>query len=298
MILPAARVVTPDGTLGSAFVVASSENGTYVLTCHHVIKSCIQQVDNWDSLDKSSKKIERTLPVNVEIFKYDDRGRHTQTVVTSAEILAYSQYGDKWDFQGDLALLKLRSTVQGCEAALVMHQDHFENEVRVLDEVVMVGCPDGSNLPLPTTGHIASLTEERAGVGLLLSQVFGNPGSSGSAVYRYSSERGRYEIIALHSMTDSRGSLTDVGRGNFLRLAVPAPTLRGFLQRHGYDHLVEVHEQVEDDTDAGAEKEEGSEEQSRDADAAAGNASTSNASVAVSATTTDDASTNATSSTT
>ena len=63
-------------------------------------------------------------------------------------------------------------------------------------------------------GHVASLSEQRAGIGLMLSQasaswgcvvffierftrrfaqVFGNPGSSGSAVFRFSPERQRYE---------------------------------------------------------------------------------------------------------
>merc|ERR1719188_675816 len=103
----------------------------------------------------------------------------------------------------------------------------------MLDEVIMVGCPDGCERPLPTTGHVASMTEERAGVGLLLSQVFGNPGISGSAVYRFSRDRGRYEAIAIHSMVDSRGSLADAGGGSFLRLAVPAPALHAFLESNG-----------------------------------------------------------------
>merc|ERR1712048_683652 len=80
--------------------------------------------------------------------------------------------------------------------------------------------------------------EERSGVGLLLSQVFGNPGSSGSAVYRYSVDRGAYEVIAVHSMVDSRGSLTDGGRGGFLRLAVPAPALHSFMRQHGFGDLI------------------------------------------------------------
>jgi len=238
MVLPAARIVSPAGTQGSGFVLARTENGTYVLTNHHVIQDSIQQSDFWDPVEKSSKKVERLLPVSVEIFRYDERGRHMQTVTTSAEIVAYAQYGDKWDFEGDLALLKLRAPVEGVPGARVIAEGDFIEEVRLLDEVVMVGCPDGSEMPLPTTGHVASLTEERSGVGLLLSQVFGNPGSSGSAVYRYSHERESYEVIAVHSMVDSRGSLTDVGRGSFLRLAVPAPTVHDFLRRHGFAELV------------------------------------------------------------
>ncbi|CAK9041038.1 Hypothetical protein SCF082_LOCUS23763 [Durusdinium trenchii] len=42
-------------------------------------------------------------------------------------------------------------------------------------------------------------------------EVMGNPGSSGSAVYRFSPERSRYEAIALHALMDFRGKLTDEG---------------------------------------------------------------------------------------
>eukprot|EP00434_Breviolum_minutum_P040363 symbB.v1.2.035862.t2/scaffold4911.1/size32999/3 len=211
MILPAAKVISAEGKQGSAFIISdTAKNGTYVLTCHHVIRDCIKQNDRWDPLEKSSKKVEQLLPVSVETFRYDGHGRHLQTVTTSADIVAYSLFGDQWSFEGDLALLKLKVPVEITAASLISEQ-HFEDEVRALDEVVMVGCPDASEVPLPSTGHVASLSEVRAGIGLMLSQVFGNPGSSGSAVYRFSPERSRYEVIALHSLTDGRGSLTNVG---------------------------------------------------------------------------------------
>lgn len=240
MIFPAARIVSPTGTVGSGFVIASTpaSNATYVITNHHVIQGAIQQVDRWDPVDKSSKKVERLQTVSVETFRYDGRGRHLQTVKTSAEVVAYSQYGDQWSFEGDLALLRLLVPLQDKSVARLITEDNFLSDVHLLDDVVMVGCPDGNEIPLPTTGHVASMTEERAGVGLLLSQVFGNPGSSGSAVYRYSHERGAYEVIAVHSMVDFRGSLTDKGQGSFLRLAVPAPVIHTFLQRHGFEGLV------------------------------------------------------------
>ncbi|CAJ1342735.1 unnamed protein product, partial [Effrenium voratum] len=235
MILPAAKVVSHDGKQGSAVVLAQKE-GTYVLTCHHVIRDCIKQIDRWDPVEKSSKKVEQFMHPSVETFLYDPHGRHLQTVVTSADIVAYRQYGDQWSFEGDLALLKLKAPVDIPACALIGEEDF--DEVRPLDEVVMVGCPDASEVPLPTLGHVASLSEQRAGIGLMLSQVFGNPGSSGSAVFRFSPERQRYEVIALHSLTDSRGSLTNVGRGNFLRLAVRAPEIHKFLRLHSFGHLV------------------------------------------------------------
>eukprot|EP00933_Yihiella_yeosuensis_P055101 TRINITY_DN53760_c0_g1_i1.p1 TRINITY_DN53760_c0_g1~~TRINITY_DN53760_c0_g1_i1.p1 ORF type:complete len:406 (-),score=61.54 TRINITY_DN53760_c0_g1_i1:160-1344(-) len=267
MILPAARIVTPTGTQGSAFIISqSAENGTYVMTNHHVIKDCIKQNDRWDPVSKSSSKVEQLLPVNVETFRYDDRGRHLQTVTTQAEIVAYTVYGDKWDFEGDLALLKLKAPVDHIPAASLIGLEDFADEVRMLDEVVMVGCPDGSPVPLPTTGHIASVTEERAGVGLMLSQVFGNPGSSGSAVYRYSAERNSYEVVAVHSMIDGRGSLTDVGRGCFLRLAIPASEVHGFLRRHSFEHLVAKAEEAPAAEEAEKEQKEDEKKESGTAD--------------------------------
>eukprot|EP00929_Paragymnodinium_shiwhaense_P093636 TRINITY_DN5384_c0_g1_i1.p1 TRINITY_DN5384_c0_g1~~TRINITY_DN5384_c0_g1_i1.p1 ORF type:complete len:423 (-),score=103.35 TRINITY_DN5384_c0_g1_i1:310-1578(-) len=238
MILPAARVKSSEGTMGSGFVVANNESGTYVLTNHHVVRKSIQQVDRWDPLKKSSSKVENCQPVKVELFRYDERGGHTQTITSLAEIVAYTPYGDEWEFEGDLALLKLRSPAPEASAARVITEEGFLDEVRILDEIIMVGCPDGSEIPLPTRGHLASLTEERAGVGLLLSQVFGNPGSSGSAVYRFSPERNVYEVIAVHSMVDSRGSLTDVGRGSFLRLGVPVAVVHEFFRTHGFEELL------------------------------------------------------------
>jgi len=277
MVLPGARVVTSDGTQGTGFIISNGENGTFVVTNHHVVKDSIKQDDRWDSVEKSSKKIECTLPVRVEIFKYDDRGQHLQTLVTSAEIVAYQQFGNKWDFEGDLALLRLRAPAEGVPSARLIREEDYMDEVRVLDEVVMVGCPEGAPLPLPTTGHIASLTEERAGVGLLLSHVFGNPGSSGSAVYRYSPDRASYEVVAVHSMADSRGSLTDVGRGSFLRLAVPAPTIHKFLKRHGFGWLAAGASGEEEEES----EEEGDEESDANASATAANSTATAANTTV-----------------
>ncbi|CAK0801333.1 unnamed protein product [Prorocentrum cordatum] len=171
MILPAARIQTPKGVTGSGFVLCQGANGTFVLTNHHVIRDAIQQSDRWDPVAKSSSKVERTQPISVQVFRYDDRGRHVQTVTTSAQIVGYTQYGDEWDFEGDLALLKLQVNLDDLPHSTLIGEQEFMDEVRTLDEIVMVGCPDGSELPLPTTGHIASLTEERAGVSLLLSQA-------------------------------------------------------------------------------------------------------------------------------
>lgn len=251
MILPAARIQTPKGVTGSGFILSQGANGTFVLTNHHVVSGAIQQSDRWDPVAKSSSKVERTQPISVQVFRYDDRGRHVQTVTTSAQIVGYSQYGDEWDFEGDLALLKLQVNLDDLPHSALIGEREFMDEVRTLDEIVMVGCPDGSELPLPTTGHIASLTEERAGVSLLLSQVFGNQGSSGSAVYRFSPERGAYEVIAIHSMVDSRGSITGATRGSFLRLAIPAPAIRGFLCKAGFEGLVEPPGQAPAASDSG-----------------------------------------------
>lgn len=238
MVLPAARITSDAGTQGSGFVLAKTENATYVLTCHHVIKDSIKQSDRWDPVDKSSKKVERLQPVQVELFRYDERGRHLQTIATSADIAAYQQYGDKWDFEGDLALLKLRAPVE-VPAARVINEEDYSKEVRMLDDVVMIGCPERATVPLPTKGHIASLTEERGDVGLLMSHVFGNPGSSGSAVYRFSEERRAYEVVAVHSMAEkAAGSLTNSGTGSYLRLAVPIPVLYEFLRSNGLADLL------------------------------------------------------------
>jgi len=236
MLLAAVRIESHGGTQGSGFVISASANGTFVLTNHHVIRDSIHQHDRWDPVAESSKKVDRFMPVTVESFDYDERGRHLRTVQTAADIVAYSMFGDKWSFEGDLALVKLKAPITN-PAATVIDEGDFD-EVRALDEIIMFGCPDASELPLPTTGHVASMSEQRAGIGLMLSQVFGNPGSSGSAVFRYSEERSRYEVIAIHSLTDSRGSLTDVGRGCFLRLAIQAPDIHKFLRLHKMGHLL------------------------------------------------------------
>lgn len=127
MILPAAKVISAGGKQGSAFVVSDSSNGTYVLTCHHVIRDCIKQNDRWDPLEKSSKKVEQLLPCAVETFRYDPRGRHLQTVTTSAEVVAYRSYGDEWSFDGDMALLKLKVPLDLPKASVIA-EEHFEDE--------------------------------------------------------------------------------------------------------------------------------------------------------------------------
>jgi len=242
MILPTTRIQTNVGKQGTGFAMARNANGTFVLTNHHVVQDCIQQDDRWDPVDKSSNKVERLRPVDVEVFLYDDRGRHIQTVTTSADIVAYTQYGDEWDFEGDIALLRLKADVAGLPCACLISEDDYLDEVRTLDDIIMVGCPGGAKTPLATKGHIASLELQRAGMGLLLSHVFGNPGSSGSPVYRFSEERGAYEVIAIHSLADFTGKLTDDGRGTFLRQAVTAPDIHSFLKNHGFEDLVAAKE--------------------------------------------------------
>lgn len=255
MILPTTRIKTHTGTQGTGFAIGCNENGTFVLTNHHVVQDCIQQDDRWDPVDKSSKKVERLRPVNVEVFKYDERGTHIQTVITSADVVAYTQYGDEWDFEGDIALLQLKVAVDGLPCACLIAEDDYLDEVRTLDDVVMIGCPGGAKTPIATKGHIASIELQRAGMGLLLSHVFGNPGSSGSPVYRFSEDRGVYEVIAIHSLADFTGKLTDDGRGTFLRQAVTAPDIHGFLKRHGFEGLVSMKEVLSDSDNATGEDE-------------------------------------------
>jgi len=220
-------------------VISVTGNGTYVLTNHHVVAAAIKQLSRWDPLEGKNTTTESTLPVNVETFAYDERGRHIQTMSTVAEIVAYARFGDKWDFDGDLALLRLKAPVTGMLAARVISEEDFYDDVRVLNDVIMIGCPKGAYLPLPLKGHIASISEEMSGVGLLLSQLLGNPGNSGSAVYRYSPHRGIYEIVAVHSMRDSaRGALTDQGDGSFLRFGVQAPAIHKFLETTNFSTIL------------------------------------------------------------
>jgi len=115
-----------------------------------------------------------------------------------ADIVAYDPLQD-W------ALLELRDKENAAlNVAVLFPKDKIETEIHVGDEVYAVGASLG-HAPIMTFGHITFMDDEIDNFKYFMSTaqiIFGN---SGGSVFRYSSDRSRYEFIGIPSRISIAG---------------------------------------------------------------------------------------------
>lgn len=137
MLKPVVRV----NSGGSGLLVYSKDGMTLVLTNAHVLDDAVDD----------EKKLEDTAFINVDRFKYDERGKLIGFYRVGSEIVAY-------DKASDLAMLRLRDDE---------HEKHIVNlpteaeiaKLCVFDEIYIVGCALG-DFPVPSKGLISSMNAE------------------------------------------------------------------------------------------------------------------------------------------
>lgn len=213
---------------GSGTVIWSGQrNGrweTYILTNHHVIDDSVKIEEEWDSDQGKEVKRESRDPVTALWFGYNDFSRSIGTSGREATIEAY-------DKKADLALLKLREKESGVPfvAGLIPEGE----TIYLFDPTFAVGSGMGRP-PFATDGMVAYLDGRIDGHRYMMSTapiIFGN---SGGALFRYSGERDRYELIGV----PSRGTVAGFSIVEHMAWSIVIETVRGFLRDNGYGFIV------------------------------------------------------------
>lgn len=160
---------------GSGQVIHSTEkNGTFVLTCQHVVDNSIKVKKEWSSILQKEVKKDIKSEVDIEFFKYDYKDRATGSEAVKAEIIAY-------DKNEDIALLKLKEDPKKRRpVANVMSIEKIEENLDYMDEVVTIGAALGHS-PIVTLGNLCGFSDIIENREYWLStapSIFGNSGGA------------------------------------------------------------------------------------------------------------------------
>ena len=197
MFYPTVRVRTKKAG-GSGTVVYSEEYKdevyTYIITNQHVIDDSVHIEKRWDPVLKRKVDKEILDTVYVEYFKYNNYSHTVGSFAVEADIVAYSEV----DGGQDWALLRMRDTENKADwVANMFPLEDIEN-VHIFDDCYAVGASLG-HPPVASNGMITYMDDEIDHYKYWMSSaptIFGN---SGGAVYRWSSNRKKYEYIGIPS---------------------------------------------------------------------------------------------------
>ena len=256
VLYPVVRVRSKNAG-GSGTIIFSGQNAegeyeTYVLTNHHVIENAIEVKKQWDSMLGREVKKEFKSLVQVELFKYKYWSRMVGGTVIDAEIVAY-------DAPQDLALLKLRSIDKVEHVAYLYPKDKIK-ELHVFDQVIAVGAALGAP-PLPTVGHICNLDIEIDNYLYGLSTALTIYGNSGGALFRWSEERNRWELVGVPSRIQvilqgfSAQAITHMG------YFIPIERIYNFLDEWCYQFIYDPNYTIEECNKMRQEKKKKAEEE-------------------------------------
>lgn len=159
---------------GSGQVIHSMEkNGTFVLSCQHVVDNAIEIKDEWSSILQKNVKRDIRSEVEIEFFKYAYTDRTIGAEAIKAEIVAY-------DKNEDIALLRLKDPTPRKHVAQIYNLNAQEEDINYFDEVVTIGAALG-HAPVSTIGNICSfndIIENRDYMLASAPMIFGNSGGA------------------------------------------------------------------------------------------------------------------------
>ena len=197
MFYPTVRVRTKKAG-GSGTVVYSKsykdEVYTYIITNQHVIDDSVHIEKRWDPVLKRKVDKEILDTVYVEYFKYNNYSHTVGSFAVEADIVAYSEV----DGGQDWALLRMRDTENKADWVANMFPLNDIENVHIFDDCYAVGASLG-HPPVASNGMITYMDDEIDHYKYWMSSaptIFGN---SGGAVYRWSSNRKKYEYIGIPS---------------------------------------------------------------------------------------------------
>jgi len=155
-LYPCVRVRTERAGGSGQVIHSSKENGTFILTCEHVVDGAIEVKDKWSPLLQRNVKKDVLSPVSVEFFRYSYRDRATGAEMNRAEIVAY-------DKDEDIALLRLESPEPRPYVAKIFPCEGVDDEsinerIDLGAEIVTIGAALGHD-PVPTIGNLAGFRD-------------------------------------------------------------------------------------------------------------------------------------------
>ena len=244
MLYPSVMVDVGSGQ-GSGTVIYSEfrdddEAWTMILTNHHVIKTAVKLVEEFDPKRGEEVKREHRRPVKIRFWSYNQHSSAIGTSGRTAHIVA-------WDRHRDLALLRVEDTEKVYENVAILWPENVDGPF-VFQDSWAVGSGLG-NPPYPTEGLLSSTTaKDRDGYSLYQSSapiIFGN---SGGSLYVYSKLRGNYELIGVPSMVSAVGFGQPVSHMGWSR---PIDEIRAMLRENDMGWVLgdpPEEEKDEDDT--------------------------------------------------
>jgi len=163
--------VTTGRSGGSGTVIHSSpENGTFILTCQHVIDDAVVIKEEWSSVLQRYVKRDVKSPVWVEFFKYSFKDRAVGEEKIEAEIIAY-------DKNEDIAVLRLKDDTVRKYVAEIEEDPYI---LQYFDEVITIGSALG-HPPIATKGNLCSfndIIENRDYMLCTAPAIYGNSGGA------------------------------------------------------------------------------------------------------------------------
>ena len=225
MLYPSVMVDVGSGQ-GSGTVIYSGwrddgEAWTMVLTNHHVIKTAVKLVEEFDPKRGEEVKREHRRPVKIRFWSYNQYSSAIGTSGRIAHIVA-------WDRHRDLALLRVADQEKVYDNVAILWPEDVDGPF-VFQDSWAVGSGLG-NPPYPTEGLLSSTTaKDRDGYSLYQSSapiIFGN---SGGSLYVYSKLRGNYELIGVPSMVSAVGFGQPVSHMGWSR---PVDEIRAMLREN------------------------------------------------------------------
>ena len=244
MFYPTVRVRTKKAG-GSGTVVYSEEYKdevyTYVITNQHVIDDSVHIEKRWDPVLK--RKIDKEIldTVYVEYFKYNNYSHTVGSFAVEADIVAYSEV----DGGQDWALLRVRDKENKADWVANMFPLNDIENVHIFDDCFAVGASLG-HPPVASNGMITYMDDEIDHYKYWMSSaptIFGN---SGGAVYRWSSNRKKYEYIGIPSrisiqpMGFSADAITHMG------YFIPIDRVYQLLEDNDYQFIYDDSISIED----------------------------------------------------
>ena len=244
MFYPTVRVRTKKAG-GSGTVVYSKKHKdevyTYVITNHHVISDSVKIEKKWDSVLKRKTDKEKLDTVFVEFFRYNNYSHTVGSFAVEADIVAYSEVegGQDW------ALLRVRDKENTADWVANMFPLNDLDNVHIFDKSYAVGASLG-HPPVASEGMITYMDDEIDSYKYWMSSaptIFGN---SGGAVYRWSTNRERYEYIGIPSrisiqpMGFSADAITHMG------YFIPIERVYKLLEENDYQFIYDSKFSVED----------------------------------------------------
>ncbi|CEM14817.1 unnamed protein product [Vitrella brassicaformis CCMP3155] len=205
---------------------------TYILTNHHVIKDCIHYEHEWDPIKRADRKVEKKVSVEVIIPQHLSTYKIIGKMTITADIVAYWPGSEKKQYSRDLALLRLRDTDHQYIAAYLLPKD-APDKPAPLDQVQAVGFPGGVG-PILTEGYMSRYWTDEYNYDWWTYSAMTTRGNSGGGVFRWSSTRGHWELVALSALVYAvPGNPSHIGH------AIPITRAYDLMRIHGLSFIYE-----------------------------------------------------------